>query len=107
MSYEDKPAPTLTIKDALGEIATIYEQNIGDLTPLIGDLLKDMVAEYGGDWTRDALTEAVAANVRKPKYVAAILKRWAAEGRGPPGNNGHGGKKKDTLEEDLKNWTGR
>lgn len=103
-----EPPAAAIARDALGEIAVLYESNFGMLNPLIGDKLKDMLAEYGETLTRDALTEAGTqpANKRHLNYVAAILKRWAAEGRGPPGNNGNG-KKRDTLEEDLKNWTGR
>lgn len=104
---EPAATATLTIKESLGDVAKAFSDNFGMLTPMAGELLKDMVAQYGSDWTQDAMTKAAKAGRYRLDYVEGILKSWKAEGRGPPGNNGHGGKKKDTLDEDLKNWTGR
>lgn len=59
----------------------LYEENIGALTPLIADDLKDTEAEYGYEW----LSEAIAASVRQEKrsmaYIQAILARWKKEGK--------------------------
>jgi len=62
-------------------IFTLYEQNIGLLTPLIADELRQAEQEYPAGWIEDAFHEAVAQNVRKWSYVRAILERWSAEGR--------------------------
>lgn len=62
-------------------IFVLYEQNIGPLTPLLADALREAEAEYPPDWIEDALREAVAHNKRNWKYVQAILKRWKEEGR--------------------------
>jgi len=67
-------------------IYKLYEQNIGPLTPLIADALKEAEAEYPADWIEDALDEAVRRNKRNWKYVEAILRGWKEEGRGKKQN---------------------
>lgn len=59
----------------------LYEENIGPLTPLIADALKDSESLYYPEWIEEALIIAVKNNKRSWKYVEAILKRWKEEGR--------------------------
>jgi DNA replication protein len=59
----------------------LYEQNIGPLTPLIADTLKDAEATYEEGWIHDAIALAAENNKRNWKYIEAILKRWKEEGR--------------------------
>jgi len=59
----------------------MYEENIGPLTPLIADALKDAEELYQADWIADAIELAVKNNKRNWKYCEAILKRWKEEGR--------------------------
>ena len=59
----------------------LYEENIGPLTPLIADALKDAEREYSAEWIEEALAIAVKNNKRNWRYVEAILKRWKEEGR--------------------------
>lgn len=63
-------------------IFTLYEQNIGLLTPLIADELREAEQAYPPDWIEDAFREAVSLNKRNWKYIRAILERWRTEGRG-------------------------
>jgi DNA replication protein len=63
------------------DIYTLYEQNIGLLTPLIADELKDAEQQYSADWIRDAIKEAALHNKRSIKYIAKILENWSVEGR--------------------------
>ena len=63
------------------DIFTLYEQNIGVITPLIAEELKDAEKTYRSDWIEDAVREAVARNKRSWRYVEAILKRWVQEGK--------------------------
>jgi DnaD/phage-associated family protein len=63
-------------------IFALYEQNIGPLTPMLADLLRDAEATYPADWIADAMKIAVENNKRNWRYVEAILKSWATEGRG-------------------------
>ena len=63
-------------------IFELYERNIGMLTPMIGDELKEAEQIYPASWIEDAFREAVSRNKRSWKYIETILKRWASEGRG-------------------------
>lgn len=64
------------------DIFTLYEENIGVLTPLIVEELKEAEASYPARWVREAVREAVRSNRRSWRYVARILERWQHEGRG-------------------------
>jgi DNA replication protein len=63
------------------DIFTLYEQNIGMLTPMIADELRDAERLYPETWIRDAIKEAVSLNKRSWRYIAKILERWSAEGK--------------------------
>ena len=62
-------------------IFALYEQNIGIITPMIAEELKDAEKTYPSDWIEDAFKEAVALNKRSWRYMARILERWASEGK--------------------------
>ena len=62
-------------------IFRLYEENIGPLTPLIADMLKEAETLYPAEWLEEGITIAVSNNKRSWKYVEAILKRWKEEGR--------------------------
>jgi DnaD/phage-associated family protein len=59
----------------------LYEENIGPLTPLIADALRDAEQEFSPEWVAEAIGLAVKHNKRSWKYCEAILKRWKEEGR--------------------------
>lgn len=61
-------------------IFVLYEQNIGPLTPLIGDQLREAEKEYPAEWIAQAIQLAVERNARNWRYVLGILKRWETEG---------------------------
>ncbi len=61
-------------------IFKLYEDNIGPLTPLLVDKLKDAENTYAEEWIAEAIEIAVANNKRAWSYVEAILKRWKEEG---------------------------
>jgi DNA replication protein len=63
-------------------IFVLYEQNIGLLTPMITEELRDAEKTYPAEWIADAFREAVELNKRSWRYVLRILERWRAEGRG-------------------------
>jgi DnaD/phage-associated family protein len=62
-------------------IFVLYEQNIGLLSPLIAEELKDAADHFPMDWIEAAFREAVQHNKRKWSYIRAILRRWETEGR--------------------------
>jgi DnaD/phage-associated family protein len=61
-------------------IFKLYEENIGPLTPMLADALKDAEQTYPPEWVAEALEIAVKSNKRNWKYVEAILRRWKDEG---------------------------
>lgn len=61
-------------------IFELYEQNIGPLTPMVAEYLKDAEEQYPADWFLPAFQLAVEHNKRSWSYIAAILRRWQAEG---------------------------
>jgi len=62
-------------------VFALYEQNIGLLTPLIADQLRDLEKSYPPEWVDEAFMIAVAGNKRALRYIQAILKRWETEGK--------------------------
>jgi DnaD/phage-associated family protein len=67
-------------------VFAVYEQNIGPLTPLIADALKDAEVSYKPEWIIEAIDLAVQNNKRSWSYCQAILRRWKEEGRGKKPN---------------------
>jgi len=76
-----EPLPPATGSTAPG-IFALYEENVGPLTPLIADDLKDAEERYPAPWIHDAFSEAIGLNKRSWRYIERILRRWEAEGRG-------------------------
>ncbi len=68
-------------KAELSNIFTLYEQNIGLLTPMIADELREAEKLYPWEWIESAFREAVALNKRSWRYISRILERWAIEGK--------------------------
>ena len=70
--------------DILPERPTIYrlyEENIGPLTPLLAEELKDAEQEYPVEWVEAAIREAVKSNKRNWRYVVTVLENWRKEGK--------------------------
>jgi len=63
------------------DIFTLYEENIGLLTPMIAEELRDAEKVYPELWIKDAIKEAVNAGKRNWRYISSILEHWTAEGR--------------------------
>jgi DnaD/phage-associated family protein len=62
-------------------IYQLYEANIGSITPMIAEELKDAEAAFPALWLDEAVQLAVAHNKRSWRYIRAILDRWEKEGR--------------------------
>jgi DnaD/phage-associated family protein len=69
------------VEAAPPDIFSLYEQNIGMLTPIIAEELQDAEKLYPADWIESAFKEAVSLNKRSWKYIARILERWTVEGK--------------------------
>jgi len=76
----------------------LYEENIGALTPLLSDMLREAEKNYPSEWFEEAFAIAVSRNVRNWKYVEAILTRWKEKGK-------DGRKDKQDVVEDAKRYT--
>jgi DnaD/phage-associated family protein len=72
---QDAPAPRQ------GSVFQLYEENIGPITPLIAEELKEAEELYPYEWLEEALREAALLNKRSWRYASRILERWATEGR--------------------------
>ena len=61
-------------------VFALYEENIGSITPLIAEELKDAEERYPPEWVHEAFREAVSLNKRSWRYIQRILRRWETEG---------------------------
>jgi len=77
-----RPLPEAEPVEPSRSIYALYEENIGPLTPLVADELREAEELYPQEWLRPAFEEAAANNARSWNYVAAILKRWKRDGPG-------------------------
>ena len=77
---EVEPLP-LEWSAARPNIFQLYEANIGPLTPMIAETLRDAEDTYPEEWIFEAVQIAVEMNKRSWKYIEAILRRWQEGGR--------------------------
>ncbi len=64
-------------------IFALYEQNIGPLTPMLSDILRDAENMFPAAWIEEAMKIAIENNKRSWRYIEAILRRWTTEGKPP------------------------
>lgn len=70
----EQPAPPPSV-------VALYEQNIGLVTPILLEELREAEETYPADWIAEAIREAVRANARSWRYIQRILDNWATNGR--------------------------
>lgn len=75
------PHPCHEIPPEVPNVFGLYEENIGLLTPMIADELREAEKVYPEAWLKDAIKIAVDENKRKWSYIQGILERWAREGK--------------------------
>jgi DNA replication protein len=75
------PASSLPPASERANVYQLYEENIGPLTPLVAQDLKEAESLYPFEWIEEAFREAAALNKRSWRYSSRILERWATEGR--------------------------
>jgi len=71
----------ITLDHIQPNIFRLYQENIGPLTPIIADALREAEDIYPVEWVEEAIQIAVQNNVRRWRYVEKILDRWQKEGR--------------------------
>ena len=79
---------------------TSYEQNIAPVTPVVAENIRTALEEHPEDEVLLAIRTAAGANVRSWNYIAAILRRWAIEGRPEELENEGDGTARRDLQED-------
>jgi DNA replication protein len=89
----------VTLSHVRANVFSLYEQNISALTPMISEELRDMAETYPSAWIEDAIRVAVKNNVRRLKYIQAVLERMRTEGRNDQ-------ETRDTSEPDLSRYDG-
>jgi DnaD/phage-associated family protein len=77
----EQPNANIEITGERPNIFQLYEANIGALTPLIADALRDAEKTYPARWVEDAFRIALERNKRSWHYIEAILHRWQEGGR--------------------------
>jgi DnaD/phage-associated family protein len=75
------PKPSEPPSPERENIFHLYEENIGPITPLIAEELREAERLYPFEWIEEALREAAVLNKRSWRYASRILERWALEGR--------------------------
>ncbi|MHB8133757.1 MAG: DnaD domain-containing protein [Anaerolineaceae bacterium] len=78
---KDQDLAVMTPSAERPNIYYLYEANIGPLTPLISEALQEAEEIYPADWIDEAIKIAVENNVRRWRYIEAILKSWKERGR--------------------------
>ena len=73
-SPQDTARTPQTLELERPNIYRLYEQNVGPLTPLIADALREAESTYPMEWITEAVRTAVEANVRRWRYIDAILR---------------------------------
>jgi DNA replication protein len=73
--------PQVELAPEPANIFRLYEENIGPLTPMLAEALREAEREYPPAWMEDAIRIAVKNNKRNWNYIQAILRRWQREGR--------------------------
>lgn len=74
-------SPPVSLLIERPNVFVLYEQNIGVLTPLIADELREAEQTFPYEWIESAIKIAVENNARNWRYVSAILERWRLEGK--------------------------
>ena len=73
-------------------IYSLYEQNIGILTPIVAEKIGEAEQKYPVEWIEEAIAEAVSLNSRNWRYISRILERWEIEGKQNGESRKHSGK---------------
>ncbi len=71
----------VSLPPPIPDIFSLYEQNIGMLTPIIAEELKEALRIYPDAWINEAIGEATKHNKRNWRYISKILDNWANQGR--------------------------
>lgn len=69
------------VRSSRPDIYTLYEQNIGALTPILSERLREAETLYPAAWIEEAFAQAANYNRRSWAYINKILETWLTDGR--------------------------
>lgn len=95
LSQQTEPKKDLPLTKQPPDIFSIYENNIGLITPIIAEELKLALSTYPEEWIKEAITEAAKYNKRNWRYINKILDNWVAQGKDDGTYQRHNEKKHD------------
>ncbi|MDM8526834.1 DnaD domain protein [Anaerolineales bacterium HSG24] len=81
MAFVTKINAELAIPLKRANIFELYEDNIGLISPILADELKEAELLYPAEWIEDAFRIAAENNVRRWNYVRAVLEKMTKTGR--------------------------
>ncbi len=73
---ESAPPPADT---EVGKVFSVYQQNIGVLSPIAVNILKDRITAQGAALVSLAIVEAVKNNAKSIRYIEKILDAWESD----------------------------
>jgi len=79
LSVSTRP-PGAGLEKSQSNIFSLYENNIGAVTPMMAEILSEAEKTYPSGWIEKAVRIAVKNNIRRWRYVEAILQSWKQEG---------------------------
>ncbi len=97
--FETWPDLEAAAEPSLAVVA--YEENIGQITPMVAEKIRDAIDDYSELAVIDAIRTAAARDTRNWNYIAALLRRPKREqaGHGKPGEN-----PQDVRSDDFIRW---
>lgn len=77
---EPKSNATSASEKEVGKVFSDYEQNIGVLSPMIIDILRERITAQGAALVSLAIVEAVKNNAKTIRYIERVLLAWENAG---------------------------
>ena len=69
-------------ENSLAKLSKLYESNMGIITPLMADTLKEIDETFPADWHLPAIKVCVDQNKRTAAYLFGVLQKWKEHGFG-------------------------
>lgn len=66
---------------SFAKICTAYQGEIGFISPIAADKLKELMTLYPPEWIVESFGIAATSNKRRLDYCEGILKRWKSDGK--------------------------
>jgi len=77
---QEQELDTYSSSDSREKIISVYQNEIGIISPIAYEMIIDWIDTYPADWIIEAIKVAVFNNARKQSYVGAVLSKWKING---------------------------